>query len=69
MGNDVIEQLRGQIQELRDQRDDALANKGVDEGNLTRSYIYVPHKIIYVPHNLNVRFNPFLGSTTKTEGL
>lgn len=41
VGNDVIEQMRGQIQELRDWRDDALANRAVGGGNLTRSYISV----------------------------
>ncbi len=60
VGNDVIEQLRGQIQELRDRREDALANSAVGGGNSTRSYIYVL---------VNVRFNPFVGSTTKMGGL
>ncbi len=44
VGNDVIEQLRGQIQELRDRREDALANSAVGGGNSTRSYIYVPRE-------------------------
>ncbi len=41
MGNEVIEQVRGHIQELRARRDDTLANRGVGGCNSTRSYIYV----------------------------
>lgn len=44
VGNDVIEQLRGQIQELSDWRNDTLANRAVGGGNSTRSYIYVPRE-------------------------
>ncbi|KAL1249465.1 hypothetical protein QQF64_020470 [Cirrhinus molitorella] len=44
VGEDVIEQIRGQIQELRDWRDDSLANRVVGGGNSTRSYIYVPRE-------------------------
>ncbi|KAL1278988.1 hypothetical protein QQF64_025661 [Cirrhinus molitorella] len=44
VGEDVIEQIRGQIQELRDWRDDSLANRAVGGGNSTRSYIYVPRE-------------------------
>lgn len=44
VGNDVIEQIRGQIQELSDWRNNILANRAVGGGNTTPSYIYVPHE-------------------------
>ncbi|KAI5626698.1 hypothetical protein C0J50_13742 [Silurus asotus] len=44
VGGNVIEQLRGQIQELTDWRDNTLSNRAVGEGNPTRSYIYVPRE-------------------------
>lgn len=59
VGNDVIEQMRSQIRELSDWRNDTLANRTGGGGNVTLSYIYVPR----------ARFNLLAGSITRMRGL
>ncbi|XP_047676398.1 zinc finger CCHC domain-containing protein 18-like [Tachysurus fulvidraco] len=44
VGNDVIEQIKGQIQDLNDWRNDTLANRAAGGGNTIRSYLYVPRE-------------------------
>ncbi|GAA6088000.1 zinc finger CCHC domain-containing protein 18-like [Tachysurus ichikawai] len=54
--NDVLEQIKGQIQDLNDWRNDTLANRAAGGGNTTRSYLYVPRER---------QVQPFIGEYNK----